>query len=296
METNRILKPKFPIFLRSLYILVCIFILWLIITGWGYYITSIAERPYHADYFQLKPGGRISHGLGVTGGFLILLTFAYSARKRWKWLKKFGSIPQWLDLHIWFGITGPLLVILHSTFKIHGLIAIAFWCMMAVVISGFIGRFLMRQIPRDIRGYGMNLQTLEKTRADLRDQLLRQPGMNEAQLRTLEHLADPKDLFSAGLVAYFMAILLNNVMLNHRIRKCYRDLLSQESVSDVHRHHFRRLAKEEAILNRRIMLLKTSQNFFKHWHQIHKPFSWVMLLISFIHVAVAVYLGYWWLY
>jgi len=42
--------------------------------------------------------------------------------------------------------------------------------------------------------------------------------------------------------------------------------------------------------------LKKSQDFFRNWHKIHRPFTKVMFGIVLIHVAVSVYLGYRWIF
>ena len=142
---------KFRVFLFALYLFSAVAYGYLIRNGLSYYRTPVNERPRHQAYKTFKPGGSYGHGYGVIGSAMMLLMLLYSARKRIDFFKRFGPITHWLDIHIYLGIWGPLLIILHSSFKVHGLIAVSFYSMLAVALSGVLGRYLYLQIPRNIR-------------------------------------------------------------------------------------------------------------------------------------------------
>src|SRR5512144_1109429 len=63
--------------------------------GIGYYTTPLAERAYHHAHLALKPTGYVAHVLGATGVLLILMPVAYSVRKKWKRLSRWGSLKTW---------------------------------------------------------------------------------------------------------------------------------------------------------------------------------------------------------
>ena len=73
--------------------------------------------------------------LGIAGAGMMTLMLLYSLRKRVRWFHRLGSLSRWLDVHIFLGIVGPCLVVLHSAFKVGGLVALSFWSMVAVVVS-----------------------------------------------------------------------------------------------------------------------------------------------------------------
>jgi hypothetical protein len=282
--------------MRILYVISGLVIAFYAVTGWGYYSIPIRERPRRAEYVNLKPGGTTGHGLGMIGGGFILLTLAYSARKRWKPLKKIGSIPRWLEVHIFFGIMGPLLVILHTGFKLNGLVAVAFWSMIAVMLSGFVGRFLMRQIPRDIKGHTLGVQELVKAREILRGKLLENAQVDASMIEAIERTSLGAGSRARGPLAYMAALAVNTAVSRIRIARLMKHAAEAAEPHVRHASTLNRIAFEEAILNRRILLLKKSQEFFRNWHKIHKPFTWVMFGIVLIHVAVSVYLGYRWIF
>ena len=152
-------------------IVVTVFFL-LTIFGIEYYSTGIAERHFHPQYDLLKPTGTIGHGIGIAGSaFLIIGVFGYMARKRFRRFSQIGKLKYWLEFHIFLCILGPVLILYHTTFKIGGIVAVSFWSMVAVVVSGVIGRFIYLQIPRTIQGRELSMSDLNSIETDLYSEL-----------------------------------------------------------------------------------------------------------------------------
>jgi hypothetical protein len=189
---------RFLILLTLLYFAAAAAIVPALIEGWSYYVAPYAARPHMAGYALLRPAGRQGHGYGVVGSVLMLLLLLYSARKRWRFLESWGSPAQWLNVHICFGIVGPLLIILHTTFKVQGLVAVSFWSMAAVALSGVFGRWLYLQIPRNIAGHELSRREIDELERELAARaaaaahpreaarLARRRGKLERNLRRLE--------------------------------------------------------------------------------------------------------------
>jgi len=92
------------------------------------------------------------HGLGILGFILMLMTeFFYSLRKRSRSVR-WGRMSSWLQFHIFTGLVGPYMVLLHSSWKFHGLAGATTLLTMLIVLSGFIGRYIYTRIPRTIDG------------------------------------------------------------------------------------------------------------------------------------------------
>jgi len=155
--------------------------------GWSYYRTPLLERPHHPSFWDLKPGGTYGHSFGVIGSALMIVMLLYSVRKRARPLRRAGAVGAWLDFHIFCGIVGPLLVILHSSFKVQGLVALSFWSMIAVALSGVVGRYLYRQIPRTRTGDELTLSEVE---AELRALTVAQDELPPALVKRREWLRD----------------------------------------------------------------------------------------------------------
>ena len=55
----------------------------------------------------------------------------------------------------------------HTSGKLNGAVALAFYSMWAVVLSGFVGRYLYAKIPRTRKGNEMDLKGIEVELAEL---------------------------------------------------------------------------------------------------------------------------------
>ncbi|HIQ21501.1 MAG TPA: hypothetical protein EYH34_09745, partial [Planctomycetes bacterium] len=104
--------------------------------------------------------------LAVTGSLLMLVPLAYAAVKRIKRLKTalrpHVSMRTLLTWHIYAGIVGPTLVLLHTGHKFVSPLGIALTGMtLLVVVSGFAGRYLMNQLSTGIREKKAMLRQLE---------------------------------------------------------------------------------------------------------------------------------------
>lgn len=108
----------------------------------------------HRD--QRFPGSLAGGVLGTAAAALMLIPLAYLVVKRLSFLKKCVtravSMRSLLAIHIYAGVLGPILGVLHSGHKFYSPLGIALTAMMIVVaLSGFIGRYLMRRVSADMR-------------------------------------------------------------------------------------------------------------------------------------------------
>ena len=99
-----------------------------------------------------KAGDLFGHLLGITGFVLMLMTETlYSFRKRSR-KARWGSMAVWLQIHIFTGLVGPYMVLLHTSWKFNGLAGATTLLTIIIVISGFIGRYIYTRIPRALDG------------------------------------------------------------------------------------------------------------------------------------------------
>ena len=122
--------------------------------GWRYYFAPHDLRAYTDLHPLLRPSGVVANLLGITGLSLMLVMHGYTLRKRLRVMRTIGSLTTWLEFHIFCGVFGPVLITLHTSFKFNGLVSVAYWSMVIVVASGFVGRYLYVMIPRSIRTAG----------------------------------------------------------------------------------------------------------------------------------------------
>lgn len=286
----------FKIFLILLYVVTLFGYIYYVQKGWDYYKTSFLERPRHQDYRVLKPGGITGHGFGVVGSAMMLIMLLYSVRKRSPKLSQFGPIVHWLDFHIYLGVWGPLFIILHSTLKIYGLVAISFYSMLAVAISGVLGRYLYLQIPRNIRGNEYDLRELRELELELSNDLAEKYGFSNGFITKIESLDNSKQLASRRTFFMLYGLVISDIKNWFELKKLRKDIAKAHNLTHKQVMPIIKLAKQKIKLKKRIAVLSKVQHIFHYWHVIHKPFAIIMLVIMFVHIAIAVLFGYRWIF
>lgn len=117
----------------------------LLITGlYGLVVVATRQIPPASELF--------GHGIGIVGFLLMLMTETlYSLRKRSRSVK-WGRMSTWLQTHIFMGLVGPYMVLLHTSWKFNGLAGVTTLFTIIIVVSGFIGRYIFTRIPRTLDG------------------------------------------------------------------------------------------------------------------------------------------------
>jgi hypothetical protein len=273
---------------------VALAVLWLVISGaataagFRYYLTPFADRPFSAGHALYAPTGLVGHSLGIAGAAMMLVGVGmYMARKRIALLAGWGRLGTWLDVHIFLCTLGPYLVLLHTSFRFGGLVAIAFWSMAVVVASGVFGRFLYGHIPKTVHGQFRSLASIEQNRAGI-ERSLRDIGLH----LTLAPASASVEARPGLLTAVIDAVRFD--LTRHRREAAMRLRLARSSVPQQARDRLVSLLLEEERIRHQISWLKPFQRLFRYWHVFHLPLAIVMLLVLAVHIGVAVAFGYGW--
>lgn len=259
--------------------------------GHSYYLSPLGDRPRHEDYWALKPGGSLGHLYGILGASLMTLMHLYSLRRRVRAFKKLGPLSAWLDFHIYCGVMGPLLIVLHSSLKVGGLVSLSFWAMVAVALSGILGRYLYLQLPRRRSGDELTLNEARELDARLGARLEREFGFSKEDMARLRSLSVSGIQRDEGLAGLLLRLPVQGLLLRFRLRRLGR---IGTGASRALLREARRVARQKAQIERRLVLLERLQRLFHYWHVFHKPFALIMYLFLAVHVAVALMTGYGW--
>ena len=286
----------FKVFLRSLYVVSFLVYGYLLYDGISYYAEPFMERPRHEDYRQLRPAGMTGHTYGVIGSAFMIFMLSYSLRKRARFLRNKGRLNRWLDVHIYFGVMGPLLVILHTSFKVQGLVAVSFWSMVAVATSGIFGRYLYLQIPRNLQGEELSMKDLDEERGRFTRRLKEEYKLSDDVIKRLEERDAVKISEDVGTLKVLAMIVAQDIMRPFKFRHRQRDYADLKGIPAHIRGEVVRLTHKKSLMDRRVLLLNKVQQLFHYWHVIHKPFAIIMYAIMVVHIVVAVWTGYKWVF
>ena len=265
----------------------------LIYFGYQYYNTRLDERFFHPQHENLKPSGILGHGYGIIGSVLMLVgVITYLLRKRLRSWSRLGVLSHWLEFHIFLCTLGPILILFHTSFKFGGLVAISFWSMVAVFLSGVIGRFIYIQIPRTIEGRELDLNEVRNLKTDFGNTLIETYKLEKETVKLITDSTRRKiGIISTNSVYDFMVTYFQD---RHKIKNI-RKMLKINSISRKDNKRIIQLIKNDISLNRKIDRLTTMQKLFKYWHVAHLPFAFLMLIIMIIHVVVTIVFGYRWI-
>lgn len=211
--------------------------------------------------------------LGVSGAILMLLPLGYTLVKRIGWLKervwRWVSMRTLLAWHIYAGIFGPILALLHTGHKFNSPLGIALTAvMLIVVLSGFTGRYLMTFFSQELMEKKQMLASLQAAYEQTAIELARQP--EQAAL-----LGTFSGFFGRLLAGFFVPTHPGAAGMPLATRA----LRLAESIADV----------EYAI--------KTHESFkgwFTRWLKFHIVVSALLYVLLLLHIWSALYFGLRW--
>lgn len=220
------------------------------------------------------PGSFWGGMLGVSGAALMTVPLLYSLVKRIGPLKRAVtrgvSMRTLLAWHIYAGILGPILALLHTGHKFDSPLGIALTAMMLIVVlSGFTGRYLLSQIAEEIREkknlQGALLQRYQETAAEIR----RRPELGTA----FAAFSRPLQWLRAYLLAPTYGVSAA------RADPYIRAIDLAESISD---------------LNYAIRTHEAFRSWFSRWLKLHIALSVVLYALLALHIWGAIHFGIRW--
>ncbi|QDT22002.1 MULTISPECIES: hypothetical protein [Gimesia] len=214
---------------------------------------------------------------GVTGALLMLVPLAYMIVKRVKRLKKvvtkYVSMRTLLAWHIYAGVTGPILVVIHSGHKYESPLGIALTAMtLLVVVSGFVGRYLMNQISTEIREKNAQLGKLEIIYDHTKKELANRPQET--------HIVRNFTGFFSRQAARFFLTEKSLPQTNDAFASSPREMV--------------RLAEAIADVEYAIATHENFKKWFGKWLKLHIIISFILYGLLALHVYFAIYFGLRW--
>jgi hypothetical protein len=231
-------------------------------------------------------GDLFGHGLGILGFLLMLMTETlYSLRKRSR-SARWGRMSTWLRFHIFTGLVGPYMVLLHTSWKFNGLAGAVAAMTAIIVVSGIVGRYIYTAVPRTADGAEVEAAELERqiaaAEADLQRWLAGRP---EGTQRLVQRLGA---LPAAGGVGPLL--VLGRAFSEWGYRVAWlgerRRMDAQEKAQA---KELDRLLRRQRTLRRQVASLALARRMLAIWHTVHIPIGMVLFATAFVHVGAALY-------
>lgn len=232
-------------------------------------------------------GHPFGHALGLLGaGLMVATEVLYSLRKRTGLFRQWGPVRYWLSVHIFTGIVGPFMVLMHSAFEFRGLAGLTMLLTVLVVGSGFLGRYLYTAIPRSLAG-------AEASSADLAGEINQVQGAladlaqhRSAAVRALVQADAERRRAARGDWALVLLRGWDDFRYRARLHGAVRKLekAEQQKLGDVEK-----LLRRRRDLERQIRMLQAARRLMSAWHIAHVPMGVALFTSVAIHVAAEVY-------
>ena len=244
-----------------------------------------------------KAGDDVGYWIGVAGGVMMLMLFSYPLRKYVRALHGWGKVRVWFVVHMVLGVSGPLLILLHSTFRVGSLnAAVALYSMLVVAVSGVVGRFIYLRVHRGLSGEKSNLRGLQARagldQTEARSRLHFAPAV-EARLQAFaeaELAARPgwatwlRQIFVLPLRAWWLY-----AACCAELRAPLRSLAARRRWSRAdaarRRHLARKLVRRYLASVVRVAQFTAYERLFALWHVLHVPFVYLLVISAVAHVV-----------
>lgn len=244
--------------------------------GWG--LMSSQQRYISADT-------GLGYVLGIVGASLMVLLLLYPLRKRWLAMRHLPATKHWFRLHMLFGILGPTAILFHCNFEVGALNSrVALYCMLLVVASGIIGRYIYVKLHAGLYGQRLSSQDLLRLAQDQKQTLADAFGSNAELQEKLDHLFNvmvPDDPTQISVTTALMA-----APRRHRQLKAFERAITQTAdarlIAIWKQDH--RVLKDYLHTLRRLAQLQFFDRMFHWWHVLHLPIFIMMLLTMSIHI------------
>ena len=255
--------------------LVAIFLITLLYTG---LVVRLGSFPAARGFF--------GHSLGVVGFILMLMTETlYSLRKRSR-AARWGRMSAWLQFHIFTGLVGPYLVLLHTAWEFNGLAGVVLLLTVIIVISGFIGRYIYTAVPRTADGVELQARELSAQMQQVEEELARQVAQQPADMQSFSQRLMPLPAFHSHNPAAVLGRVFQDIGYRLQWQRQQRRLPPATRAQAVRLEH---LAEQRRLLHRQVETLAMARRLLATWHAIHIPIGMALFITALVHIAGALY-------
>jgi hypothetical protein len=258
--------------------------------GHGFYRLALDARFEHADYRVLSPGGFIGHGYGILGTGLILTNLLYLARRRLAWLPV-GSLRAWLDLHVVTGVGGSILILFHSAFQLRSQIAsVTSVSLATVVATGLVGRYIYALTPQtgDL--------TLEERLRELEATLPSFVASVRTAVARCKTTTLPVNASPLRVLLTFPRWMLEARRRRRAIRITAKADPTLKGLRKTQRSDVRTLVKDLSRRSAGEIDRIAGGSLLRLWRSLHRFMAILMVLSVTVHIGVAWFYGYRWIF
>ncbi len=259
------------------------------LVGIPYFIASGELREAHTLHELYRPAGLVGLATGFLGTGLMMVLLVYSVRKWLPFTGFMGAPPWWMRFHMVCGLLGPYFIIVHDGFRLPtGIVAMGFWLMLLVAVSGMFGRYLFGYIPTTAAGHRASLAEQAMAMKELTARLVSetQDATDRDSVQAAVRLArgtfpEPRNLGELALLD----------VETRRRGEVVKALLWRAGLPAAIRQRAIVTLTKQLKTQRSIAGLTIAQRYSKYWQLFHQPLAFAMYAIIAVHILQALLFG-----
>jgi|GEM_PF-263270 len=240
--------------------------------------------------------------MGYLGAGMMVVSALYTLRLNLPGLRRIGNSKTWFDFHVVFGLAGPALTLLHTDFHIFNvlerpLVTSLWWCTLAIVLSGVVGRFFYTAIPRLEAGTEREKRRLDEGIQQVADQwasMTMSANVLAQFLKAQEKMqerdqVDPDSMGAVGFLVFLVKSEFERIQAEAQLRTKTMGGMRNKKL----RRTTIKLMSRRSVIERRMQLYGIAKKLLAQWRGIHIGISIFMFVLLVAHVGISVYAVGW---
>jgi hypothetical protein len=180
---------------------------------------------------------------------------------------------------------------------------VAYWLMMAVMWSGFVGRYFYAQIPRSLTSTALTVRELEEMTTTMREEIQKQHDLSTSELSDLLAVPDSRAVEQMSMLNSLLTMIWLDIRRPFQLAKVRRRLMPSMaekvrtiggvlSSRDGNLEYVIGLVRRQSWLMGKMAFLDRANQVFQLWHVVHRPFSYSFAVLAVIHITLVLLMGY----
>ena len=251
------------------------------------------DKPLEAllEDVHFRAGDQLSTYCGLIGTILMSIAAIYPMFRRLRAFRWLASNTMWFDFHLMAGCVGPMFIALHSVLRLDTWVSVAFWSMVIVVASGFLGRYLYTQVP-EMSG-GVELEELDHERTFQRARPVLTVAIAELDRELAQQRAHAQLTAKSPSVLKALRWLIFQDIARIPRTLARRNRLKALGVDAPTRRDLARRAGRMIVIARRQVVAPKAQLLLHSWKKVHVPFTVLLTGVSIAHIYLTWSLAKW---
>jgi hypothetical protein len=174
--------------------------------------------------------------------------------------------------------------------------------MIAVMLSGIVGRYLYAKIPRSISSAELSLTELEKITERLTLEMESQSVLSGGDAALIFRIPSVEQVRAMSLPSVILHMVWLDIVRVFRVSAVRRRGMSGFArlrtlngfmpSRDRRLEDALKLVRQRARTEAKIAFLDRTNQMFHLWHVVHRPFSYSFALLAVVHIVAMALLGY----